>query len=187
MVQVLSGVPLPVIHQLGAGLIQLQLERLNRFQVTHRVEHVRDVIVADHHKRLTIRIRHRYRINKETITVLREHRHRVLRNVVELPDSDTILVEDTVTLVLVLRSVLGVYSSVSIQILTNRRLVPLILLSVLQRPHNLLSDPPGIIHAGCFRINEDVKWGNPFNKRLILNDHHGRFRQISVDLLIGRQ
>ena len=75
-----------MVHHLGACLIQLTLKRLNRLQITHRIEMIRHVIVADHHKRMTERVRHLCRLDQELIATLSKHRHRLRANVVKLPD-----------------------------------------------------------------------------------------------------
>ena len=188
MVQVLAGVTLPGVHQLGAGLVQLQLQRLNAFQVAHRIKIVWHIVVAHHHKRLTVCVRHRSRIYKKFGTRLWNHRHRVFFNVVEFEHNSSFFIHQEPFLFLTVRSTKDrVQQRIGTQIPACTRLVPLVLLRFFQRPYDALRNPLRIVNAGRFRINKDIEWRNPFNKRLILHHRHRSGRNVCRYLSVIRQ
>ena len=84
---------LAIVQHLRTCLVQLELQRLDLLHVTHAVEMVRHLVVAEHHKRMARRVRDFRRLNQEAciglivvvaIGINRKRRDRVPLNVVEL-------------------------------------------------------------------------------------------------------
>ena len=133
---------------------------------------------------MPIRIRHRHRVDQKLVGRFPPHRHRVGTDVVILPDRHPLLVEQVLPVVEILGGVHRVHATVGRQLLPHRRPVPLVVLRLLKRTNDSLSDPSQIVHAGRLRIDINVERGNPLHERLILHDHHRRLGNIRSHLIV---
>ena len=127
-------------------------------------------------------VRHVHRLYEEAIASFGKHTHRVLRDVVELPDLNVALF---LILGLTRRRLLGIVLAPRgcLNHVTCRLRIPLVRLDVLYGTTDALGNPASILHRSSIWIDKHIERRNTLNKRPIFNNNNRRRNLIAIYLL----
>ena len=136
-------------------------------------------MVANHHERVTERVRHVTRGNQEPFPTIREHGQCVLAQVIELPHFHILFL--AVVDALLVSPLVGEPTPRRRSAISSRcTIILLIVLHFLQGTAHALCNPLNIKHRGGIRIYEDIKRRHPFSERAVARDHRVRLNIVSI-------